>query len=519
MALAVWGEELTCCICLDIYTEPVTLSCGHSFCRECIQDTFETQEDHGLFSCPECRAVFKTRPMLQRNLRLSNIVETFRTIQSEKGSVIHCSYCVHSIVPAIKTCLSCEASLCAIHVRVHNTSLDHVLADPTTFSKDRKCSKHNKILEYYCTHDATCICISCRLDGDHSGHLVEMLEEASEKKKEELRTVLEKMTSKRKLIEENIQTLKERKGKIHNKMVTLTERVSGLFEEITEQMKALEKEVLGEITKQNDLLSHSVSNLIRQMEIQNEELLAQILEVEQFCSNPDPLTVLRKRVPNYDLPVGSILLPDTGHLDEGLVSLMLHTGVGHVVSLFSNGVESRFPQTIKPRKVSLDVNTAHHKILLSSDRTCASSSPTSMNYPDRPERFRSRQILSSSSFSNGNHYWRVDLSKAKKWIIGVAYRSIERKVDGDKSYVGYNDKSWGLTFRQFLSALHNKTHCRIPLEAPPQRVAIYVDYDAGCLSFYQLQPMRHLHTFTATFTEPLYAAFYLFEDSCIRILQ
>lgn len=30
-------EEATCSICLDYFTDPVMTTCGHNFCRECIQ--------------------------------------------------------------------------------------------------------------------------------------------------------------------------------------------------------------------------------------------------------------------------------------------------------------------------------------------------------------------------------------------------------------------------------------------------------------------------------------------------
>ncbi|XP_069590886.1 E3 ubiquitin/ISG15 ligase TRIM25-like [Ranitomeya imitator] len=418
LLLCTIGNELTCCICLDLYTGPVTLSYGRSFCMECIRDTFETQEGYGLYSCPECRANFETRPFLQKSLRLSNIVETLRMTKAENSRAIHCSHCVHSIVPAIKTCLNCEVSLCAVHVKVHNTSLDHVLMEPTTFSKDRKCSKHKKVLEYYCTDDAICICVSCRLDGDHRGHLVETIQEASEKKRDgELRPILEKLSSRRKLMEK-IQALREHKQEIHDKAVNLTERTRGLFSQITEQVKALEKEVLGEIAKQNKLLSLSVSDLIHQVEIQKETLSAQILEVEQFCSHADPLTVLREKTPYYDLTAGNYPQPHVRNLDEGPVSLILHRGLGHVANVLFEGAKRQIPRTIETCNVMLDLHTAHHKILLSGDRTCASSSPPiSLNYADHPERFSSRQVLSSSRFSSGKHYWQVDLSKAQRWII------------------------------------------------------------------------------------------------------
>ncbi|KAM3916849.1 tripartite motif-containing protein 75-like [Leptodactylus fuscus] len=517
MALAVWRKELTCCICLDIYTGPVTLLCGHSFCMECIQDTFKTQKDNGVYSCPECRTNFKSKPKLLKNLRLNNIVETLRATQSETGKDIPCTFCIQSIVPAIKTCFQCEASLCAVHMKVHNPSSDHVLMEPTTISKDLKCSTHNKILEYYCTHDATWICVSCRLDGDHRGHLVETLHEASVKKKQELRTIKEKMSSQRKLIEVKIQTLRQRKQKIHDTTVNLKEWTFGFFREITDQVKALEKEVLGELSMQSNLMLLSVSEMIHQLEVKNKKLLAQIMEAEQFCANADLLDVLRKRTQYYNLNIEDASLPITSRLDEGPVSLILHTGLRHIANVWLERAKSRFPQKIETCKILLDAKTAHHNILLSSDLTCASYSTISMNYPDGPERFRSQQVLSSSTFCSGKHYWEVDVSKAPKWVIGMAYHSIERKINGDQSYIGYNNKSWGLTFRTYLSALYNKTHWKIHLEAPPQSVGIYLDHGAGRLSFYGLQPVQHLHTFTTKFTEPLCAAFYVFEDSCIRI--
>uniref|UniRef100_A0A673AKN9 RING-type domain-containing protein n=1 Tax=Sphaeramia orbicularis TaxID=375764 RepID=A0A673AKN9_9TELE len=30
--------DLSCAICFDTYTDPVTLQCGHNFCKTCVQD-------------------------------------------------------------------------------------------------------------------------------------------------------------------------------------------------------------------------------------------------------------------------------------------------------------------------------------------------------------------------------------------------------------------------------------------------------------------------------------------------
>ncbi|GLJ30595.1 hypothetical protein SUGI_0605810 [Cryptomeria japonica] len=48
-------EELSCAVCLDICFEPSTTSCGHSFCKMCLENVMEKC---GL-RCPKCRQTLK----------------------------------------------------------------------------------------------------------------------------------------------------------------------------------------------------------------------------------------------------------------------------------------------------------------------------------------------------------------------------------------------------------------------------------------------------------------------------
>ncbi|XP_077330230.1 E3 ubiquitin/ISG15 ligase TRIM25-like [Lithobates pipiens] len=138
--------ELECSVCLNIYTDPVMLRCGHNFCRVCIDGVVETQRGSGGYSCPECREKFPDRPALQKNMKLRNIAETFLSPQqNQEESVVFCTYCVDSPVPAVRSCLLCEVSLCDKHLRVHKKSPEHVLCDPTFSMESRKCSVHKEI--------------------------------------------------------------------------------------------------------------------------------------------------------------------------------------------------------------------------------------------------------------------------------------------------------------------------------------------------------------------------------------
>uniref|UniRef100_A0A8C5MIJ4 E3 ubiquitin/ISG15 ligase TRIM25-like n=1 Tax=Leptobrachium leishanense TaxID=445787 RepID=A0A8C5MIJ4_9ANUR len=339
MASADLRDELTCSICLNIYTDPVTLPCGHSFCRTCIGDVLDTQEGSGAYKCPECRAESQERPALVTNRKLRNIAENIRSTHPEQEEAgIPCTYCIQSPVPAVKTCLLCEASLCENHLRVHSKSAEHVLTEPTTSLENRKCSVHKKVLEYYCCEDATCICVSCSLAGEHRGHQVETLNEASEKKKEKLKNILQKLTSQREEAEERVQSLEELRRQVQGEAAGVTERVTALIRDIRKKLEALEKRVLSEISRQEEQVSLRVSDLIRQLEIKKEELSRKMGDIEELCDMTDPVTVLQGRESDRDdycdaeedTERRDIKVHDAGDLDVGLISVTLHSGLAGI---------------------------------------------------------------------------------------------------------------------------------------------------------------------------------------------
>ncbi|OCT98943.1 hypothetical protein XELAEV_18011174mg, partial [Xenopus laevis] len=122
------------------------------------------------------------------------------------------------------------------------------------------------------------------------------------------------------------------------------------------------------------------------------------------------------------------------------------------------------------------------------------------------------QTLSSRSFLSGRHYWEVEGSELGGWGVGVAYPSIERR--GGQSGIGNNNKSWCLwRWNNKYTVRHDSKDTELPHVSSCRRIRISLDYEAGRLSFYELsEPIRHLHTFTATFTEPLHAAFWVWGD-------
>ncbi|KAM5194233.1 E3 ubiquitin/ISG15 ligase TRIM25-like [Mantella aurantiaca] len=517
MASADLGKELECSVCLDYYTDPVILECGHNFCRDCIGRVLDTQERSGGYSCPECKQRFVRRPALQRNLKLRNIAETFLSAQpDEEYTGVSCTYCIHTPVPAVKSCLMCEASLCDNHLKVHSKSPEHVFCDPTTSLEDRKCSVHKKILEYYCTEDSACICVSCRLDGEHRGHQVETLDEASDMRKKKLRNVVQRLRTETEETERRVQSLQERRRKVQGKAAEETQRVTALFRDLRRRLEDLEKRVLSEISGQAERISLSLSDIIQQLEIKKDELSRKMRHIEGLCNMTDPLTVLQESHTgdlcdtedgdDEDRERHDKLLHDGGDLDVAMISLTLHTGLSDIPGGPNIGAVQKTLGVSGVTDILLDVSTACNYLHISDDRKTVSSSD-SQNRPETPERFEYPQVISCQRFSSGRHYWEVEVGESEDWTVGMCYPSIDRR--GNKSAIEWNKKSWCLEWwrgNQY-SVTHNKKKIRLPCDVSSNRVRIDLNYEAGRISFYELcDPIQHLHTFTTTFTEPLHAA-------------
>ncbi|KAM4619070.1 protein NLRC3-like [Polymixia lowei] len=160
-------------------------------------------------------------------------------------------------------------------------------------------------------------------------------------------------------------------------------------------------------------------------------------------------------------------------------------------------------------ELTLDPNTAHRYLSLSEENRKVTVVREEQSYPDHPERFdHFKQVLCREGLT-GRCYWEVE--KKGEVDIGVTYRGISRRAEGDDCYLGGNKKSWSLFCSGDLySASHNEIETTISLlPSGSNRVGVYLDWSAGSLSFYSVSSdtLTHIHTFYSTFTEPLYPGF------------
>ncbi|XP_073424199.1 tripartite motif-containing protein 14-like [Dendrobates tinctorius] len=159
-----------------------------------------------------------------------------------------------------------------------------------------------------------------------------------------------------------------------------------------------------------------------------------------------------------------------------------------------------------PADILLDVTTAANNLLISDDLKTATWTREEQKRPETAERFQDYQVMSRRGFTSGRLYWEVESRRSGWWMVGMCYPSIDRR--GRQSYIGYNNKSWGLwRYNNQYLVIHDSKVIQLPDKISSERFRICLDYGAGQLSFYELcDPIRHFHTFTATFSEPLHAA-------------
>ncbi|CAN0123813.1 unnamed protein product [Lampetra fluviatilis] len=503
-------SELRCSICLGTFVCPSTLSCGHSFCLRCLEAAWETASS---FSCPQCRATFPVRPQLRRNAALANLAEQLR-VGDGMAAVVVCDNCNDGQTPAVKTCLRCEMSFCATHTRPHleNPRLsDHVLVAPIANLEERRCREHSKELEFYCTVDSSLVCSTCTIAGEHKGHDVTTLKDEHETRKtrvgEETRAVKEK----RKKAEKSVKRMEAARKEAQESVAGIRGRITGKFARLKKALDEDEREALQRVDVKERELLYRIDEDIARHKREIGELQAAAARLRALQHERDSLAFLQghlEETRRRETPKESAPPPPTS-LDATTIR-SLERAMRRLLPL------------VYGRSPTLDTNSAHDLLHISSDLRTATLSGDSQGRPHHPHRFDVwRQALCSESFSSGQHYWEVDVGSARGCRVAVAYGTIPRRGFGDECRLGGSDVSWCLQKDDDSFSVRNGgvvTSLSVP--QPPRRVGVHLDWDAGLLSFYSADSMAPLHSFNETFTQPLHPGLWVwYKDGSVRIVD
>ncbi|KAM6896139.1 uncharacterized protein PEZ65_021286 [Lycodopsis pacificus] len=158
-------------------------------------------------------------------------------------------------------------------------------------------------------------------------------------------------------------------------------------------------------------------------------------------------------------------------------------------------------------EVTLDPDTAHPDLILSGDGKQVHDSDVRKKLPDNPQRFdRHANILGKQSFSSGRFYYEVQVKGKTKWTLGVAKESIERKGSITLSPERGFWTMWLRNGDEYEAIDDPSVH--LSLSHHPQKVGVFVDYEEGLVSFYDVDAADLLYSFTGcSFTEKIYPYF------------
>ncbi|XP_028324883.1 E3 ubiquitin-protein ligase TRIM21-like [Gouania willdenowi] len=440
-----------CSICQKMMTDPVSTPCGHNFCKSCISTHWDTSVS---YTCPVCKKEFTTRPPIAVNNLVSQMVSVLRRELAAPEEV--------SKVKAVRSCQDIET----------------YLTEPVQNLETKMCLKHSEPLDMFCKTDQTCVCSTC-CDSEHSDHVFVSLEKESGERVEELQQMIQERQEYKKEIMKLMNTADSQKGEGVELSTAVNELVQRCLTMLTETVKEQQISKKGE-----------ADAVIKELVDEYFELMKRKYEAEQLFRPEDRFQLFQ----HVQSP-----LPATKDYTEVIVHLSSYEETALTVAA---QMKDQIRDKLKMKRmkqfavdVTFDPLTAYNKLNLSDDRKQVHMSDVKNNVPDNPERFYPcANVLGKQSFSSGKFYYEVLVEGKTDWTLGVVKKSIKRK--GNVTLSPKNG-CWIVVLRE-----GNKyVACENPsiilhLKCVPKKVGVFVDYEGGVISFYDVGAAALIYSFT-----------------------
>ncbi|XP_010366470.1 tripartite motif-containing protein 26 [Rhinopithecus roxellana] len=511
-------EEVTCSICLDYLRDPVTIDCGHVFCRSCTTDVRPISGSRPV--CPLCKKPFKKeniRPVWQ----LASLVENIERLKVDKG---------------------------------------RQPGEVTREQQDAKlCERHREKLHYYCEDDGKLLCVMCRESREHRPHTAVLMENAAQPHREkilnhlstlrrdrdkiqgfqakgeaDILAALKKLQDQRQYIvaefQQGHQFLREREEH-------LLEQLTKLEQELTEGREKFKSRGVGELAR--------LALVISELEGKAQQPAAELMQDTRDFLNRYP----RKKF-WVGKPIARVVKKKTGEFSDKLLSLQ--RGLREFQGKLLRDLE------YKTVSVTLDPQSASGYLQLSEDWKCVTYTSLYKSAYLHPQQFDCEPgVLGSKGFTWGKVYWEVEVEREgwsedeeegdeeeegeeeeeeeeagygdgyddwetdedeeslgdeeeeeeeeeeevlESCMVGVARDSMKRK--GDLS-LRPEDGVWALRLSSSGIWANTSPEAELFPALRPRRVGIALDYEGGTVTFTNAESQELIYTFTATFTRRL----------------
>ncbi|XP_015283465.1 PREDICTED: zinc finger protein RFP-like [Gekko japonicus] len=444
-------KEASCPICLGYFQDPVTMPCGHNFCRTCIAQCWGELE--GNVSCPQCG---ENSPLSSSadNQHLARIADSVRCLHRETSRVLE---------------------------------------------ERRMCEGHQEPVTVFCKDDKIPICLVCAISKEHRHHTVIPTEDAVQDYKEKLGNEGKRVVSE---FEHLHQFLEDQEQ-------LLLARLEQLENELIKEKKTITSKLSEEISNLSDLISEIEEKCKQPMN----EFLQDIKNILNRCENQkiqqpvEHSLDLERRLNAFS--------EETMHLEDfqrkfkdGLSSELESTPLlKHALGipkartrLFDLPFAEVAKRTGRRVNVTLDPGTANPFLILSADQKSVRLGDVWQDVCDNPERFDTYPcVLGCEGFMSGRHYWEVEVGSGRYWAVGFAKESVRRKGEIIPSP---EEQIWALKqYGDYFEALTYPV-TTLSLSSWPRRIQVFLDYEEDRVAFFDADTAALIYVFSpATFSQ------------------
>ena len=262
-------EEITCSICGDLFTDPKTIPCLHTFCKQCIEKSIESNKKMAsIVCCPLCRTSLSLDDIssVPTNFTINRLVEIFGKRKEAGKSLapkeLRCGSCEDGL-PAVMWCIECENSFCVdcndAHKRLktfksHTTvAIEEFLKNPklvlSTPEKPEACKTHGKqALDLYCKTCSSLICRDCTLkDHPRETHDFDFIDDVVDEEREKIKQATAPLKRLLERVRNGIKRIEESDKEIDIESEANRRKIRGVYGEVYKLLKQQQQEALEKV--------------------------------------------------------------------------------------------------------------------------------------------------------------------------------------------------------------------------------------------------------------------------------
>ncbi|XP_042307782.1 zinc finger protein RFP-like isoform X3 [Sceloporus undulatus] len=302
-------EETTCPLCLDFFTDPVAIDCGHNFCQACLTQCWGASQEE--VSCPQCRETIQQKAF-KPNRQLANIAELVKKLQEGKKR------------------------------------------ESEREGKRDACKIHQDPLKLFCREDETPICVVCDR-AKHRRHMVLPLEEAFQEYKEKTKIHLESLREKREELKDQKYFQELRRQDYQTQLELEKMKIKSLFERMQRFLEEKQHLCLAQLEDLEKEMGKRQEKTLTKLSEEISQLGLLITEMEEKCLQPacEFLQDIRNSLVRCEKSLVGHVVDVCGNLEERLtITSQKTSALQKVTELYKENLEQTLSITIW-RKLSI----------------------------------------------------------------------------------------------------------------------------------------------------------------------